>query len=235
MRLAPRPVHESLSSPPMASPADTPLVERFALGPFATNCYLVRLAHGSEGWIVDASFGPEEMINRARALELDISHILLTHAHGDHIAGVAQVREAFPNARVFLHKAEASWLGDPNLNLSAAFGQPVVVAPADGELTEGQRLSLGSSEWEVMHTPGHSPGMVALHCAAARTVIVGDTLFAGSIGRYDYPTSNERDLAKSLRRLLTLPDETRVMPGHGPSTTIGRERASNPFLKELGV
>ncbi len=77
--------------------------------------------------------------------------------------------------------------------------------------------------------------MVAFHCAQSKTVIVGDTLFAGSIGRYDYPTSNERDLGASLRRLLTLPDDTRVLPGHGPSTTIARERATNPFLRELGV
>lgn len=219
----------------MPSPADTPLVERFALGPFATNCYLLHLGHGSEGWIVDASFEPDELVNRARALELEVSHLLLTHAHGDHIAGIAQVREAFPGIRVLIHAKESAWLGDPNLNLSASFGHPVVVAPAEGELTDGQSLMLGSSEWKTLHTPGHSPGMVAFHCAQSKTVIVGDTLFAGSIGRYDYPTSNQRDLAASLRRLLTLPDDTRVLPGHGPSTTIARERATNPFLRELGV
>lgn len=219
----------------MQATTDMPLIEGFALGPFATNCYLLHLPQGGEGWIVDVSFDPGEMIERARTLELNITRILITHAHGDHIAGLSEARDAFPGARVAIHEKEGSWLADPVLNLSAGFGHPVTSAPAHDILRGGEKLRLGGSEWEAIHTPGHSPGMLAFYSEALRGAIVGDTLFAGSIGRYDYPTSNERDLAASLRRLLALPEETRVLPGHGPPTTIGREKKSNPFLRELGV
>ncbi len=216
-----------------ASRAGAPLIEAYSLGPFATNCFLVHTGHGGEGWIVDASFEPGVMIERARELELEISRIVLTHAHGDHIAGLGDVRAAFPGAKVVMHEKEASWLGDPVLNLSAGFGEPVTQAPAEETLKGGETLRLGDSEWKVMHTPGHSPGMVALYCETVRTAIVGDTLFAGSVGRFDFPTSNEADLMKSLALLLALPEDTRVLPGHGPATTIGREKKFNPYVATM--
>lgn len=220
----------------MAGPTALPQIEAFALGPFGTNCYLVHTGHGGEGWIVDASYGPDELIDRARALGLRITGIIITHAHGDHIAGLDDIRAAFPNAPVYAHRAEAEWFGNPDLNLSAAFGAPVVVKGADKLLQGGETLPLGAWEWKVMHTPGHSPGMIALHCEACHAVIVGDTLFAGSIGRYDYPTSDEAALFRSLREvLMALPDDTRVLAGHGPATTIGRERKFNPFLRGPGA
>lgn len=217
-----------------ASGAGAPLIEAYALGPFATNCFLVHTGHGGEGWIVDASFEPGALIERARELELEVTKIVLTHAHGDHIAGLHEVRAAFPGARVVMHEKEASWLGDPVLNLSAGFGEPVRQAPAEETLKGGEVLKLGDSEWKVLHTPGHSPGMVALYCAAVHAAIVSDTLFAGSVGRFDFPTSNEGDLMRSLGEvLMKLPDDTRVLPGHGPATTIGRERKFNPYLATM--
>jgi glyoxylase-like metal-dependent hydrolase (beta-lactamase superfamily II) len=208
---------------------DTPLVEGFALGPFATNCYLVHLGPGGEGWIVDASFDPSPLIDRARQLELRISRILLTHAHGDHIAGLDDVRAAFPGVPVCGHEAERAFFGDPNLNLSAGFDPAVRTAPPD-HLLKGGEDALGTSRWKVIHLPGHSPGGVAFHCAEARLAIVGDTLFAGSIGRVDFPTSDPGAMRRSLEKLCALPDETRILPGHGPTSTIGREKASNPFI-----
>lgn len=216
-----------------AAGTGSPLIEAYALGPFATNCFLVHTGHGGEGWIVDASFEPGAMIERARELELDVTRVVLTHAHGDHIAGLHEIRAAFPGAKVSIHEKEATWLDDPALNLSAGFGEPVRQAPAEETLRGGETLRLGESEWRTIHTPGHSPGMLALYCEALHTAIVGDTLFAGSVGRFDFPTSSEGDLMRSLAELLKLPDETRVLPGHGPATTIGRERKFNPYLASM--
>lgn len=216
----------------MPDPKPTPLVEAFALGPFATNCFLVHMGPGREGWIIDAGMEPSPLIDRARDLDLRIEGIYLTHAHGDHIAGLDDVRAAFPGVPVAMHRAEADWLGDPTLNLSGGFpGARIVVAPADRMLDGGESLELGGSEWKVLHTPGHSPGGLTFHCPDAHVALVGDTLFAGSIGRYDFPTSDPDALARSLRALLEMPDDTRILPGHGPSTTIGRERTTNPFLQ----
>ncbi|MBL0922734.1 MAG: MBL fold metallo-hydrolase [Phycisphaerales bacterium] len=214
------------------SPVDTPLAEAFALGPFATNCYIVHLGHGAEGWLVDASFDPSPMIERVRRLELRISRILLTHAHGDHIAGLDDLRRAFPGVPVSGHQDERAFFDNPSLNLSIDFDPPVRTSPPDEYFKGGEELSLGTSRWKVIHTPGHSPGGVAFHCATARTAIVGDTLFAGSVGRSDFPTSDEGALRRSLRTLCALPDETRILPGHGPATTIGREKMFNPYVRK---
>lgn len=216
----------------MTHPTGQPLVEGYALGPFATNCYLVHVPPHPECWVIDASFEPRPMLDRIAALDLHVSHILLTHAHVDHIAGLEEVRSACPDARVLIHAAEAGFLADPMLNLSAAYGVPVRCTPADGTLNDAQVLTLAGSEWRILHTPGHSPGGITLHNAAAGVAIVGDTLFAGSIGRSDFPTSDEAALHASIRNILyKLPPETRVFPGHGPATTIGREMMSNPYVR----
>jgi glyoxylase-like metal-dependent hydrolase (beta-lactamase superfamily II) len=130
-----------------------------------------------------------------------------------------------------IHEAEADFLLNPDLNLSTFVEMNVTTPPAEELLRGGQTLTLGATEWNVLHTPGHSPGGITLYHAPSHQAIVGDTLFAGSIGRYDFPTSDGPLLFKSIReKLMTLPDETCVYPGHGPETTIGQERRSNPFL-----
>ena len=210
----------------------TPLIECFTLGPFATNCYLVRAPETDDCWIVDAGAEPGDMIESVRRHEMTPVRIILTHAHADHIAGMNAVREAFPGIPLLIHTNEKDWLADPTLNLSAAFGMPLTTAPADQLLEGGESLELGGAHFDVIHTPGHSPGGITLHCPIARLAIVGDTLFAGSIGRFDFPTSNEADLFRSIgETLYALPEETRVFPGHGPPTTIGRERESNPYVR----
>jgi len=119
------------------------------------------------------------------------------------------------------------------LNLSGLHGQEVTAPGPDRLLRDGQELSLGTSKWGILHTPGHSPGGITLLHKASGTALVGDTLFAGSIGRYDLPGANGEELLRSIHgKLMTLPDETKVYPGHGPSTTIGRERRGNPYLRE---
>lgn len=211
------------------------LIERFTLGPFDTNCYLLRVAGadgaGAEVWIIDAGMDPDPLIDAARRAGA-VRRIVLTHAHADHIAGLRRVKDAFPDAEILLHGAERRWLADPNLNLSAAFGAPFSAPEADRLLEGGETLELGPTRWRVLHTPGHSPGGVTLHCAEARIAFVGDTLFAGSIGRFDFPTSDEHALFHSVRdTLYALPDDTRILPGHMGETTIGREKRTNPFVR----
>jgi len=217
-----------------------PVIEQFPLGGFQTNCYVVRIpgevgAAGEPCWVIDPGEDPRRVIEHLRSAGLQPSHILLTHAHADHIAGLDAVTAAFPQAKVLLHSAEHPFLEDPQLNLSAFIGMPISVRGADGALADGDRIRLGSTEWRVLHTPGHSPGSVTLVCDAAGEALVGDTLFAGSIGRVDFPTSNPSHMHRSLHEvLMTLPDTVRVHPGHGPSTTVGAERRSNPWLQGDG-
>ncbi|QOJ01643.1 MAG: MBL fold metallo-hydrolase [Phycisphaeraceae bacterium] len=208
-------------------------IDTFVLGPFETNCYI--LSHGGEAWVIDAGFGPGEMIAALRRGGLRPTRLILTHAHADHIAGVAEVRRAFPGLPVWIHSAEAAWLSDPVLNLSGLTGMPVTAPGPDGLLAEGDVLEFGPTRWTVLHTPGHSPGGITLTSVEAGVAFVGDSLFAGSIGRTDFPGSDSETLAASIReKLYTLPAETRVLPGHGPGTTIGREMISNPYVRASG-
>ena len=204
----------------------------FALGPFETNCYVIHPREQNTCWIVDAGFEPEELIAYVQRRALVPEALVLTHAHADHIAGVREVLTAFPGTPVWIHEAERDWLGDPQLNLSAAMGLGVTAPGPDATLTHDQELDLGGSRWRVLHTPGHSPGGITLYCESAGLALVGDALFAGSIGRTDFPCCSFETLAASIReQLYPLPDATRALPGHGPETTIGREKATNPFVR----
>lgn len=206
-------------------------LQGFELGPYATNCYAVTCG-GPSCWIVDAGFAPRALIDAVGAKGLEPEKILLTHAHIDHIAGLTEIRQAFPGVEVWGHPSEFEWFGDPMLNLSGAMGMPFTCAGPEHELREGMTLTLGDSAWDVLHTPGHSPGSVTLVERDARLAIVGDTLFSGSIGRSDFPTSDEATLFASIReKIYALDDETVVHPGHGPRTKVGIEKVSNPFVR----
>lgn len=212
-------------------PSSRPTIQCCTLGPWETNCYVVSAPDRNACWIVDVGFDPAPLIDAVRSADLTPSRLILTHAHLDHIAGVRECLDEFGPVPIAIHEAEAEFLLNPDLNLSTFVEMNVTTPPADELLQDGQTLRLGEMTWSVLHTPGHSPGGITLYHAPSRQAIVGDTLFAGSIGRYDFPTSDGPLLLKSIReKLLTLPDDTRVLPGHGPETTIGVERRSNPFL-----
>jgi len=201
------------------------------LGPYQTNCYLYT-PNGRTAWIIDPGMDPREVVTTAREQDFQIEAIVLTHAHADHILGIDQVLAAFPDTALVIHKSEEDWLGDPALNLSAAFGSPYSAPKPTRVLTHGESLQIGDECWEVRHTPGHSPGGCSFVAPGGRLAIVGDTLFSGSIGRTDLPGGDFDQLAQSIRReLYSLDAECLCLPGHGPTTTIGQERQHNPFVR----
>lgn len=211
--------------------SDTLHIETFTLGDWMTNCYVVHAASGA-CWIVDAGFNPESMLRYVQERGLSVQAIVLTHAHIDHVAGLSLVQQQHSAAPILLHEAERNFPAEPSLNLSIALAEPIVAPEPTRTVRAGERLELDGHVFEVRHTPGHSPGGIALYCAEQGVALVGDALFAGGIGRTDFPTSDHNMLIDAIRQqLLSLPDETRILPGHGPESTIGRERATNPFLR----
>ena len=200
------------------------------LGPFATNTYVLVCEATRETAVVDVGFEPEAVLALLRERKL-VPHLLLnTHAHYDHVCGMRALQEAV-GGTYWLHPDDRPLL-DHLREQGAAFGLPPATAPAVvHDLADGQRLTLGRETLEVIHTPGHSPGGVTFRCGD--DLWVGDTLFAGSIGRTDLPGGSFATLERAIHtRLFPLGDDLRVHPGHGPSTTIGRERLENPFVGE---
>ncbi|MEO0476200.1 MAG: MBL fold metallo-hydrolase [Planctomycetota bacterium] len=212
--------------------SDAPLkIQTFTLGQWQTNCFV--LSVGKACWIVDAGFDPEPMLDAIDEQGLTVERVVLTHAHLDHIAGLHTVRHRYPDVPILVHADEESFLTDTRLNLSAAIIDPVIAPEATCLLNHGETLELNGVTFEIRHTPGHSPGGITLFQPDHNVAIVGDTLFAGSIGRFDFPTSDGPRLMQSIsEQLMTLPDDTQVMPGHGPATTIGKERVTNPYLNQ---
>ncbi|MCP4374580.1 MAG: MBL fold metallo-hydrolase [bacterium] len=201
------------------------------LGPFQTNCIIIS-SQDNDCWIVDPGMRPEPAIEYVQADGLTPSRIILTHGHCDHIAGAGMFKEIFPDVLICCPEKDAKMLGDPDANLSAPFGMPMTGPPADELLNPGQELSFAQSCWTVLDTSGHTPGGVSYYCPQEKLVIAGDALFSGSIGRSDIPGANHQQLVDNIRKnLLTLPDDTRVIPGHGPETAIGIERDHNQFLQ----
>ncbi len=217
-------------------------IETFLDASFGENAYVVSTpgkdAAGppSVGWVIDPSFPPQVnmLLEYVADRNIRIERVILTHGHLDHIAGVDSVRQAHPHARIALAKAEHGALAKAGENLSEHVGMPMTVqARADDDLTPAMELQLGALIWRVLDVSGHSPGGRALYCPQAGVVFTGDALFAGSIGRTDFPGSDARRLFRNIREsLYALPPETIVHSGHGPPTTIGNERKSNPFVSD---
>jgi len=213
------------------------LVTGFPAGAFAANCYVVAPARGAECVIVDpgqdAQQGIDELLVRYRLKPIAV---LLTHGHIDHMWSVAPVCGA-KGIPAYIHPDDRELLADPAKGLSLTVGQQLFggitfTEPDDvRELADGSALTLAGLDFTVRHTPGHTPGSVTFK--SENGLFTGDLLFAGSIGRTDLPGGDHQVMLRSLARTLTLPDDTLVLPGHGPQTTIGAERRTNPFLTGL--
>ncbi|MDF0727797.1 MBL fold metallo-hydrolase [Cytobacillus sp. S13-E01] len=204
--------------------------QRIPLGPLSTNAYILSNEH-KDCVVFDPGGEAQKLISLLNRQQLKPIAVLLTHAHFDHIGAVDDVRTKF-NIPVYIHTNEKKWLGDPSLNGSRFFmGNEISINDADHLIKEEGTIDVGSFTFEIFHTPGHSPGSVSFYCKAVEAVFSGDALFAGSIGRTDLPGGNSEQLISSIhKKLLTLPEETVVLSGHGPETTIQAEMDDNPFL-----
>ena len=204
------------------------------LGPFMTNTYIVYNEQTLEGLVVDPSFSPEQYIHAIQEKKIHLKSILLTHGHVDHMAGMNELRKAFPEAEMYMDRRDREFLRDPEKNLSYMFPTPVLVDDADHWVKDGDSISTCGFTFKVIDTAGHTPGGISFYDEKEGLVFTGDSLFQGSIGRTDFPGGDHEGLLRSVSQVLfALPEDTVVYPGHGPATTIGDEKKSNPFCGEF--
>lgn len=211
--------------------SDTPSIEivTIAVGPFESNCHLLRPEGADRVVVVDPGDDASRIIATLRERGWAVACYLLTHGHMDHVNALADVHDAYP-APVAMHPLDAEWAFADRNTMPPFYLVPPRAAPIERSLEDGQRWTDVGLTYDVLHTPGHSRGSVSFHFPDHGVLISGDVLFRDSIGRTDLPGGDAPTLFRSLHRLLELPDETRIFPGHGPATTLGRERARNPFL-----
>ena len=204
------------------------ILETLPSGPLEVNCYIVGCEQSGRAIVIDPGGDGERILALLQKHQLDCRWIINTHGHFDHIGGNRELQEA-TGAELMIHPADRPLLQQAGAH-AAVFGLQVTSSPEPTrELNDGDQLLLGELSLTVIHTPGHSPGGICLHLGD--WLFVGDALFAGSIGRTDLPGGDQPLLVRSIKeKLLCLNDETRVYPGHGPATTIGREKLHNPFL-----
>jgi hydroxyacylglutathione hydrolase len=203
---------------------------RLTVGDFETNGFVVR--ENNDAVIIDPGAEAELFVDQLNKWGVEPAAIIITHGHGDHIAAVRDLREQFPNAPVICHPLDAPMLSDPQLNLGIHYGAVIDVGEPDRTIEDGEVLSFGDLSFRTIHIPGHTTGHVVFYHEDGH-VFAGDTLFAGGIGRFDFPDGDGRLLIRGMKeKLLALPGETEVHPGHGPSTTLQVEASTNPYLNQ---
>jgi hydroxyacylglutathione hydrolase len=212
--------------------AESPQIHTIVSQPFAENTYVVWRDGRPDCLVIDPGLEPDLILEFLQEQGLAAAAVLNTHGHADHIAGNAEMKRAFPDAPLIVGARETALLADPDQNLSGLYGLPLTSPPADRTVREGDTITEAGIPLEVFDIPGHSPGhVVFVYRNAPCRVFAGDVLFRGSIGRFDFPGSDGRLLLDGIRsKLFTLPDDTVVYPGHGPVTTVGYEKRTNPFL-----
>ncbi|HEY1952544.1 MAG TPA: MBL fold metallo-hydrolase [Gemmatimonadaceae bacterium] len=202
-------------------------IETITVGAFQENCYLVVDEQANRAVIVDPGGEGERVVEAIENSGAELEAIWITHAHVDHVGAIAAVKRKW-DVPVYLHPADRR-LYEAASRQAEVYGIPFEEPPPpDRDFSDGQQLTVGASELMVMHAPGHAPGHVVIH--GEGIALVGDCLFAGSIGRTDLPFSNPPQLAATLEKIAALPPDTVVYPGHGVETTIAEERRTNPFL-----
>lgn len=198
-----------------------------------TNCFVIADEQARQAVLFDAPDNTVgELLDEVVRRGWDLVGLWLTHGHFDHVADHKVVTDRFPQAKVLIHRLDEPKLQNPN---SRIFVLPFTIPPrnADGYVEDGQQLEIGSLKLRVIFTPGHSPGHVMYHFESEKVLVGGDLIIGGSIGRTDLPDSVHADLEASIRKIMTLPDETRLLPGHGQPCTLGHERSTNPFVQEI--
>jgi hydroxyacylglutathione hydrolase len=201
--------------------------------PFGENTYVAHVEGRDDCIVFDPGFEPDAIVDYLAEHSLTPAAIVCTHGHLDHIAGNAALKQRWPACPLVIGAGDVPKLSDPVHNLSAAAGLAVISPPADRTLREGERFAAAGIELDVYDTPGHSIGHIVLVCKQCQPwqVFGGDVLFAGGIGRVDFPDGDFETLRRAIHdKLFTLPDDTIVLPGHGPETTVGVEKRTNPFV-----
>ncbi len=206
------------------------ILETLIVGPLETNCYILGAEDTGEAIVIDPGAGVPAIMGALEEKDLGVRYIFNTHGHFDHVSGDGGLKDA-TGAEIMLHPADA-FLLEALEDQASAFGIAVHgTLKVDVPLADGFQLALGEVRGTVLHTPGHTPGSVCL--LVGGKAFVGDTIFAGSVGRTDLPGGSYEEIAQSVRRLLALGDGVELYPGHGPKTTVGRERAHNPLVMEF--
>lgn len=205
-------------------------IKKFIVGPLEENCYITADEKTKEAVVIDPGDEPDRIIEFIKENNLKVSAIVCTHAHFDHVGAAGDIKKA-TGAKILIHKDDVETYRAAK-EQAVFWGYDIDDVPeADDFLDEGGEVQAGNLRFKVLHTPGHSPGGICLY--GEGVVITGDTLFQGSVGRTDFPGGDIAKLKKSFKRLLDLPDNTKVLSGHGPETMIGREKRENFFIDEL--
>ena len=208
-------------------------IQTFVLGDYQTNSFCLTATEDTKDCvIIDAGLSPEPLVDHLKENELNPVVVVLTHGHTDHIFGVNALCENFGDIKIAIHKDDFAMLSDPVQNLSLMGGFSFTTKPADIILKDRSTVEFAQIKLQVLHTPGHTPGGISLYSESDGVVFSGDALFASSIGRTDFVGGDYNQLINAIKtKLLVLPDETLVLTGHGPETTIGQEKKINQFLR----
>ena len=205
------------------------IIEKIVVGPVLTNCYIISDKENGDAVVIDPGGGAEKISAYLREKHFTLQAILLTHGHFDHMIAAEKLRSEF-SVKVYCLEGEQELMADPVMNGGSTFGSPCMLVP-DKTFLDGEELTFGAVSCRAIALPGHTSGGAGFYFKEEEILFSGDTLFFESIGRTDMPTGNERVLLSAIaERIFTLPDTTKIYPGHGPYTTVGYEKENNPYL-----